>query len=109
MIDKRRPDGLLGHPRALRTSIRHRDNSLFYKTIKGARIGDFFMSVIHTCRLCGANPFDYLTTLRRHARQIALAPPQPGCHGTIRPPPLPPACRDPEGGTSLLSSPSSLI
>ncbi len=60
--------------RALRTSIRHRDNSLFYKTIKGARIGDFFMSVIHTCRLCGANPFDYLTTLRRHARQIALAP-----------------------------------
>ena len=25
------------------------------------------MSLIHTCELCGANPFDYLTELDRHA------------------------------------------
>jgi hypothetical protein len=53
--------------RILKTSIRHRDNSLFYKTINGARVGDFFMSVIQTCRLCGKDPFDYLTTVRRFA------------------------------------------
>jgi len=25
------------------------------------------MSLIHTCELCGANPFDYLTEVERHA------------------------------------------
>ena len=32
------------------------------------------MSLIHTSRLCGANPFDYLTALERHADQAALNP-----------------------------------
>ena len=27
------------------------------------------MSLIHTCELNGANPFDYLTELQRHARK----------------------------------------
>ena len=56
--------------RALKTSIRHRNNSLFYKTENGAHVGDLFMSFIHTCRLARANPFDYLTTLRRHIRRV---------------------------------------
>lgn len=60
--------------RALRTAIRHRDNSLFYKTLNGAKIGDFFMSVIHTCRLCGKDPFDYLTTVRRFVVQLTQNP-----------------------------------
>jgi hypothetical protein len=60
--------------RALKMAIRHRKNSLFYKTPRGARVGDIFMSLIHTCRLCGANPFDYLTELERHADQAALNP-----------------------------------
>jgi len=42
--------------RALKKAIRHRKNSLFYKTRNGARMGDLFMSLIHTCELCGANP-----------------------------------------------------
>ncbi len=33
----------------------------------GARIGDLFMSLIHTCELNKANPFDYLTELQKHA------------------------------------------
>jgi transposase len=44
--------------RGLKKAILHRKNSLFYKTRNGARMGDLFMSLIHTCELCGANPFD---------------------------------------------------
>ncbi len=62
--------------RALKRAILHRKNSLFYKTENGARIGDLFMSLIHTCELCGANPFDYLTQLQRHAGELAQNPSQ---------------------------------
>ncbi len=33
------------------------------------------MSLIHTCRLCAANPFDYLTELERHADQTGMEDP----------------------------------
>ena len=59
---------------ALKKAIRHRRNSLFYKTCHGAHVGDVFMSLIHTCELCGANPFDYLTELDRHADEAAANP-----------------------------------
>jgi hypothetical protein len=32
------------------------------------------MSLIHTCELCEANPFDYLTQLQRHAEEVATTP-----------------------------------
>ena len=32
------------------------------------------MSLIHTCELNGANPFEYLTELQRHARELAAKP-----------------------------------
>ena len=60
--------------RALKKAIRHRRNSLFYKTRHGAHVGDVFMSLIATCELCGANPFDYLTELDRHASAAASTP-----------------------------------
>ena len=41
---------------------------LFYRTLNGAQVGDLFMSLIHTCQLCGANSFDYLIELQRHAQ-----------------------------------------
>jgi transposase len=59
---------------ALKKAIRHRRNSLFYKTRHGAHVGDVFMSLIHTCELCGANPFDYLTELDRHAGEMGANP-----------------------------------
>lgn len=62
--------------RALKVSIRHRKNSLFYKTQKGAEVGDLFMSIIHTCRLNGINAFDYLTALQTHAADVAADPAQ---------------------------------
>jgi transposase len=60
--------------RALKKAILHRKNSLFYKTENGARVGDRFMSLIHTCELSGANPFDYLTQLQQHADELAHNP-----------------------------------
>jgi transposase len=60
--------------RALKKAIRHRRNSLFYKTRHGAHVGDVFMSLIHTCDLCRANPFDYLTQLNRHAGEAGVNP-----------------------------------
>jgi len=47
---------------------------LFYRTLNGAQVGDLFMSLIHTCQLCGANSFDYLTELQRRAREVAANP-----------------------------------
>jgi transposase len=60
--------------RGLKKAILHRKNSLFYKTRNGARVGDLFMSLIHTCELNGANPFDYLTELLRHTEELKANP-----------------------------------
>jgi transposase len=60
--------------RALKKAILHRKNALFYKTQNGARVGDLFMSLIYTCQLNQANPFDYLTQLQRHAEAFAACP-----------------------------------
>ena len=60
--------------RALKKAILHRKNALFYRTENGAHVGDVFMSLIYTCEFCGANPFDYLTELERHAAQLASTP-----------------------------------
>jgi hypothetical protein len=60
--------------RALKKAILHRKNALFYKTQNGARVGDLFMSLIHTAELCGVDPFHYLVALQRHALEISLSP-----------------------------------
>ena len=59
---------------ALKKAILHRKNSYFYKTENGSRVGDMFMSLIHTCELNGVNPFDYLTQLQKHVEAAALCP-----------------------------------
>src|SRR5450756_1987872 len=56
--------------RALKMAILHRRNSLSYKTLHGAKVGDTFMSLIHTCALNGVNPYDYLMSLDKHADQV---------------------------------------
>jgi hypothetical protein len=60
--------------RALKKAILNRKNALFYKTLNGAGVGDLFMSLIHSCELNGANPFDYLTELLRHAEVLKQKP-----------------------------------
>jgi transposase len=60
--------------RALKKAILHRQNSLFFKTPKGAHVGDVLMSLIHTCEQSGADPFDNLIELQRHSEGLALNP-----------------------------------
>jgi len=59
---------------ALKRAILHRKGSLFYKTVRGAEVGDIYMSLIHTCRLCDVNPFDYLNALQQRAQEVIGAP-----------------------------------
>lgn len=60
--------------RALKKAILNRKNALFYRTLNGAGVGDLFMSLIHTCELNGANPFDYLSELQRHSEKLKRRP-----------------------------------
>jgi len=60
--------------RVLKKAILHRKNAMFYKTERGARVGDLFMSLIHTAELSGANPFDYLTEFQKHAEEVKERP-----------------------------------
>jgi hypothetical protein len=55
---------------SLKRAILHRKGSMFYKTVTGAEVGDVYMSLIHTCRLCEVNPLDYLNALQNHATKV---------------------------------------
>lgn len=77
--------------RALKMAILHRKNSMFYKSDRGAHVGDVYMSLIHTCGLNGVDAFDYLTQLQRHAKEVRAHPdrwmPWNYCRSIARPPP----------------------
>ena len=60
--------------RAIKKAILHRKNALFYKTRNGARVGDIWMSLIHTAELNGANVYKYLVAILRHPQQVSDAP-----------------------------------
>lgn len=59
---------------ALKMAIRHRKNSLFYRTMPGAAVGDLYMALIHTCYFSGADPFHYLTEVQRNHDRVRAAP-----------------------------------
>jgi hypothetical protein len=42
--------------------------------LRGAKVGDLFMSLIHTAELHQVEPFNYLVALLRHAATVALDP-----------------------------------
>jgi hypothetical protein len=60
--------------RILKMAIRHRNNSLFYRSERGAHVGDVYMTLIYTAELHGENPFDYLVALFEHEADVAAAP-----------------------------------
>jgi hypothetical protein len=60
--------------RALKMAIRHRNNSLFYRSQRGARVGDIYMALIYTAELHGENPFEYLVALFVHSADVAADP-----------------------------------
>jgi hypothetical protein len=60
--------------RLLKKAVIHRKNSLFYKTSKGALVGDVLMSVIHTTIASKQNAFKYLTALIVHQQDVKDQP-----------------------------------
>lgn len=60
--------------RALRKAVLIRNNSLFYKTPKGAEAGDILSSLIQTCRLNGVDAWDYLVTIIRNEAEALRSP-----------------------------------
>jgi transposase len=60
--------------RELKPSLRHRKNSLFFKTQAGADTGDVLMSQIRTCVVNGVDPVHYLTAIGAHAAEARAAP-----------------------------------
>jgi transposase len=60
--------------RALKMTIRNRKASLFYRSQRGAHVGDVFMTLIHTAELQRQNPSDYLTALQRNHKAVADKP-----------------------------------
>jgi hypothetical protein len=60
--------------RALKRMIIYRKNSMFYRTLNGARVGDIFTSLIYTAELNGVNAFEYLTTVLQNATAIRSHP-----------------------------------
>jgi transposase len=62
--------------RLLKRAVLHRKNSLFFRTLNGARVADLFMTLIHTAALNAVDAFDYLVTLLRHRGDLAKNPSQ---------------------------------
>ncbi len=60
--------------RALKMVILNRKNAYYYRSQRGARVGDILMSVISTARAAGVNPFEYLTVIQRHSDQLRSDP-----------------------------------
>lgn len=60
--------------RTIKIVIRHRKNSLFFKTATGARVGDCLMSIIHTAVHADVSPYDYLNQLQIHASEVKEDP-----------------------------------
>lgn len=61
---------------ALKRAILHRKNAYFYRTDRGAEVGDTFMSLIHTCALGEVNAFEYLKALLENAAAVSAHPGQ---------------------------------
>jgi hypothetical protein len=58
----------------LKAAIRHRKNSLFYRSSYGALVGDVLMSVLFTAKLNGVNPQEWLTRIMLNKRSVRANP-----------------------------------
>jgi transposase len=60
--------------RALRIPIRLRKSAYFYKTERGAMVGDRMMSLIYTCIAADEEPIGYLTALQENIKAVHDSP-----------------------------------
>ena len=73
--------------RVLKTAVLHRKNALFYRTLNGAQGGDLFMSLIHTCQLCGSKSFELNSRLSPHhlkTRSARIGTEELNCGNSLR-------------------------
>jgi len=59
---------------AIKVVIRYRNNSRFYATFYGAKVGDAMMSLLHTAAAAGVNLFHYLTTIQDYETAVQTNP-----------------------------------
>jgi transposase len=60
--------------RAFKRAILHRKNALFFRSQRGARVADVFMSLGYSAVLAKANPVAYLAALLEHHERVADNP-----------------------------------
>ena len=60
--------------RMIKFIVTHRKNSLFFKTEKGAEVGDVIQSLIATCEQSGTNPIEYLAWIQENKSQVLSQP-----------------------------------
>ncbi len=60
--------------RLIKQSVRNRKNAYFYRNETGAKIGDILMSVIETCVLNDANPWEYLVAIQEYQQDVRKNP-----------------------------------
>ena len=62
------------YERALKHAALHRENASFFKTPRGAHVGDLFMSLIHTGEVAGESPMDELCAVLKNAARVEKDP-----------------------------------
>jgi transposase len=60
--------------RLLKRSVLNRKNAYFFANETGAKIGDILMSVMETCVLNGANPWEYLVAIQEYQKDVRANP-----------------------------------
>jgi len=60
--------------RLIKQAVRNRKNAYFYRNETGAKIGDILMSMMETCILNGANPWEYLTAVQEYQKDVRKNP-----------------------------------
>jgi transposase len=60
--------------RLLKRAIRHRKNSMFYKTLTGAAVGDIHMTILMTAKENKIEPVQYMNDLLTHSDNVRANP-----------------------------------
>ena len=60
--------------RLLKRTVLNRKNAYFYRNETGAKIGDILMSVMETCVLNHANPWEYLVAIQKYQKDVRENP-----------------------------------
>lgn len=58
----------------IKRAVLNRKNAYFFKNETGAKIGDVLLSVIETCALNAANPWEYLVAVQKYQNQVRQCP-----------------------------------